>query len=72
MNASLFNSSLIPLRVEGIEGNVLIDREAMIRGTEGTEKLIETLSKGANAVVDSKEERLQYLKQASKSVKKKK
>lgn len=72
LRKSLFNSSLIPLRVEGVEGNVLIDREGMIRGTESTEKLIEVLSKGANAVVDSKQERLQYMKQASKQTKRKK
>ena len=62
LQRSLFNSSLIALRVDGIEGNVLIDREVLIRGTEPAEKLIEVLCKGANAVVDSKEERLQYMK----------
>jgi hypothetical protein len=43
---SLFKSSMIPLRVEGISSNILLDNEGLIKGSEETQLLIDLLEKG--------------------------
>jgi hypothetical protein len=67
---NLFNSSLIPLRVEGIEGNVLVDREGLAQ--EPAVKLIEILSKGQESQVESKEQRLEHWKRGNSKAQKRK
>lgn len=65
---NLFNSSLIPLRVEGVQGNVLVDKEGLAQ--EPAIKLIEILSKGQAAQVEPKVQRTDYWKKGSSKAQK--
>ncbi len=66
---NLFNSSFVPLRVEGITGNVLVDKEGLAQSP--AEKLIEILKQGENVQVDSKEQRISHWKKGNSKAQKK-
>ncbi len=55
----LLNSSLLPLRVEGIKGNVLVDQQGMLQHDC---KLLTLLSEPGKAQVDKKEIRDEWRK----------
>jgi hypothetical protein len=60
----LMNSSLVPLRVEGIKGNILVDREGM---HQNQGKLATLLSEPQKAQVVSKDNREEWRKMISKN-----
>lgn len=61
-SGSLLSSSLVPVKVQGIDGNVLIDKEGLVKNRQAAGELIEILTKGEALLIDSKEKREEWRK----------